>query len=115
MKTKEDQPSLLARIRKLTDKILNLQGKFDSGEFNTYGGAQSLQAARIERRGAQGQLDPIRLIASGVSCRDCAFFADVDEPLCWRGLESFPTKVKRSDKGSCGPTAKLFQPVAAYA
>lgn len=115
-----DQPSLLARIRKLSARIVSLQRKFDlpkghKDRFETYGGAQSLQTARTERQAAQGQLDPIRLVASGISCRDCLHFADVDEPACWRGLQTFPTKIKRSEKGTCGPEARLFEPVAAHA
>lgn len=113
---------LFARIRKLTDKIVDLQGKFDlpkghPDRFETYGGAQELQKARTERQAAQGGLDPIRLIATGVSCRDCRHFADVEEPRCYamwnRRLvtDGWPTKVARSHV-MCGPEARWFETAA---
>lgn len=110
----DGQSKLLARIRKLTDKILDLQGKFDRPKddperLSTYGGAQELQKARIERQGAQGQLDPFRVVATGISCRDCLHFADLDSPTCWRFGFANPTKAARANGSECGPSAELFR------
>lgn len=107
------QDKLLARIRKLTATIQGIRAKFalpkeDQGRFDTYGGALALQKAKSERQAAQGQLDPIRLIATGVTCRDCRHFAHVDEPTCWRFGFANPTKTARSNGAECGPFAELF-------
>lgn len=113
MQTNVGQGKLLARIRKLTDKIIDLQGKFNLPKanperFSTYGGAIELQKARVERSGAQSQLDPLRIVAKGISCRDCAFFADLDSPTCWRFGLAKCTAHERSHAGDCGPDAELF-------
>lgn len=113
MENTTDQPSLLARIRKVTDKIQGLRAKFNlpkenKGRFDTYGGALALQKAKEDRRVLQGQLDPIRLIATGISCRDCIHFADLDSPTCWRFGFANSTKHERSNAGDCGPSAELF-------
>lgn len=114
------QGKLLTRIVKLTKKIVDLQRRFDLPKedverFYTYGGAQELQSARIERSGLQAQLDPIRLIATGVSCRDCLHFADVDRPRCFFNWSTrnancgWPTSEARRDL-LCGPEARWFEP-----
>lgn len=110
---KVDQPSLLARIRKFTDTIQSIRAQFalpkaDKGRFDTYGGALALQKAKAERQTLQGQLDPIRLVTRGITCRDCRHFAHLDEPTCWRFGFANPTKVARSNGAECGPFAELF-------
>lgn len=115
--SQSDQPSLLAKIRKLSARIVGTQAKFDlpkahPDRYDTYGGAAVLQKARIERQGLQNQLDPIRLIATGLSCRDCRHFADVDAPLCWlEGSFGHSTKRQRANGGPCGPEALEYEPV----
>lgn len=113
MQATHDQPKLLARIRKLTDKIQSIRESFakpkgDQGKFDTYGGALALQKAKADRRTLQGQLDPIRLVATGISCRDCIHFADLDAPTCWRFGHAKPTKQARANDADCGPYGELF-------
>lgn len=117
------QGKLLGRVRKLTDTIQHIRAKFalpkrDQGRFDTYGGALSLQKAKEDRRVLQGQLDPIRLVATGVSCRDCLHFGDLDEPTCffqWNreqpGSHGWPTKHARAGL-LCGPEARWFESAA---
>jgi hypothetical protein len=116
MSTKEDQPSLLARIRALSERIALAHRRFSlpkghKERYETHGAALGLQRIKRERSILQGQLDPIRLIATGVSCRDCLHFADVDEPTCWYFRDQpKPTRVSRSNVGECGPEARSFDP-----
>lgn len=110
MQTTEDQPSLLARIRELTERIFSRQKEINA-KGTTHGGALYLQKLRREIAAERGKLDPIRLIATGVSCRDCRHFADVDRPMCWRdprGAVAATTQA-RSNAGACGPEARYFQ------
>lgn len=107
------QRSLMGRIVALSYRIFDMQRKFDlpkghEDRWETYGGAQSLQRARQQRTAAQAQLEPFRIIATGVSCRDCRHFADVDGPTCWRFGMAKATKDERSNDGDCGPKAELF-------
>jgi hypothetical protein len=107
------QRTLLGRIKALTARILDMQGKFnlpkdDPERWNTYGGALKLQKARTQRAALQAQLDPIRLIATGISCRDCKHFAYSEGPACWRFGIAKPTILERSNDGDCGPDARLF-------
>jgi len=84
-----------------------------------YGKAAAFAKIQRERKDLQNQLDPIRLVATGVSCRDCKFFRDredlserfycgyaEDDPIC--GL--VPTTDARRGPTLCGPDARVFQP-----
>lgn len=125
MPTPEDQPSLLARLRDLSQRIGEIRRRFslpkgDKDRYETHGAASNLQRLKRERSAAQANLDPIRLIASGISCRDCQWFSEsgeVDAPTCHSA--SWPkecaTEYARAPGGPCGPEAIRFLPVAAHA
>jgi hypothetical protein len=111
MSNSEAQETILGRIRKLTDRIMGTQAKFDSGEFNTYGGAASLQAGRTELQALRSQLSPLRIIASGISCRACLHFEDVSPgvKLCRAQIgPARSTSAMRAVDGRCGPEARQF-------
>lgn len=115
--SQEGQPSLLARIRALSERIQEYRYRFDlpkghKDRYETHGAASGFQKLRQERSVLQGKLDPIRLIATGISCRDCLHFADVDEPLCWLTGAPIPTKQMRAPgPAPCGPAAGWFKPL----
>lgn len=121
MSSPNSPASLLARIRKLTDRIVKVQAKFDlpkddPDRFATYGGAASLQADRTERAGLQAQLPPLKVVAEGVSCRDCALYLYMDgERLCTFAeaddiVGLVPCDAARASEHLCGQSARCFKP-----
>jgi hypothetical protein len=55
----------VAKIIDLGRKIASQQGKFDRGDYKTYGGAASLQQMRTERKALLGAAPPFRLLPGG--------------------------------------------------
>jgi hypothetical protein len=112
--SQEDQPKLLAKIRALSKRIVAGQQEADEKPSN-YHDALALQLDRTKRKALQAQLDPIRLVAEGVSCRDCWHFRELPagEPTCLSTRR--PTSIARLDYDKCGPLAARFYPVAAHA
>lgn len=120
-----DQPSLLARLRILSHRIVDYRRRYalpkgNPDRYETHSAAYIFQNLKTERDAAQRELDPIKLIASGISCRDCLAFSDLDAPLCHRGSllgtrPGVPTKAARANGAPCGPHALMFAPRAAHA
>jgi hypothetical protein len=62
------QRTLMGRIQAVSERIVEMQGKLDlpkghPDRWETYGGATSLQRARIQRKGLQSQLNRFRLVS----------------------------------------------------
>jgi len=124
-----DQPSLLARIRALSERILEYRQRFSlprghKDRYDTHGAALGLQKLKQERSVLQGQLEPFKVIATGISCRDCAFFRDYPNKhyRYYCGFSEHDPIVGLVDTGTCrqlsnlcGPSARSFQPIAAHA
>jgi hypothetical protein len=121
MPTPEDQPTLLAKIRDLAVRIRDYQRRFDlpkghSDRLSNHGSAVQLQKLKTERDSKRRQLEPFKLIATGISCRDCHHFGDADGPACFfqwnskREVDGWTTKKCRTDDTLCGPFARWFAP-----
>lgn len=111
----DDQPSLLAKLRALSCAIVAILHR---NKVTPPQSTMELQTLYAQRAKVHAQLNPIRLIGSGISCRDCAWFDNsTGSHLCHvtRGegdFEPLHTHEERlSDLGGyCGPLGRLFEP-----